>query len=211
LIEEKIVQKIIIIPGGGSFANFIRKAYTELQFSDELAHWMSIISMNYNGIELGKKYANLKTYENLNELKKQGENLCLFLPFQFLKKNDRLPHTWQVTSDSIALFLAKTLELKECFLVKDVDGILTKNNLVIKQITTTEFNKLKKSDKLLTVKSTGESLKGQSRPIDPYLLTLIEEWNISCVILSGSSNNRRIIDFYDDSKSLQEKIFTRII
>ena len=107
--------------------------------------------------------------------------------------------------------MAKKLGLNECFLIKDVDGILNEKSQVIKEISTTEFRKLKESGKLLEFKNENDKLKNQSRPIDPYLLTLIEKWNISCVILNGISDSQRITDFFDASKSLQEKIYTRII
>jgi aspartokinase-like uncharacterized kinase len=211
LFEKDIIQRIIIIPGGGSFANFIRKIYNELKFTDELAHWMSIISMNYNGIELSKEFPKLEIFEDYDKLKKIRKTFSIFLPYQFLKENDKLPHNWQVTSDSIALFLAKKFGLNECFLIKDVDGILNEKKQVIKEISVAEFRKSKESSKLLEVKRADDELKSQSRPIDPYLVTLIEKWKISCVILSGKSDNKRIIDFFDVSKSLQEKIYTRII
>ena len=211
LYEKDVIQKIIIIPGGGSYANFIRKIYDDLQFTDELAHWMSIISMNYNGIELGKKFPKLEIFEDYNKLKKMGKTFSMFLPYQFLKENDKLPHNWQVTSDSITLFMAKKFGLNECFLIKDVDGIINEKNQVIKEVSTKEFRKLKESGRLSELKSTDDELKSQSRPIDPYLLTLIEKWDISCVILNGGSDHQRITDFFDASKSIQEKIFTRII
>ncbi|MBY8991793.1 MAG: hypothetical protein KGD58_13685 [Candidatus Lokiarchaeota archaeon] len=211
LYEKDIIQKIIIIPGGGSFANFIRKIYDDLKFTDELAHWMSIISMNYNGIELGKRFPKIEAFEDYRRLKDTDKTFSIFLPYQFLKNNDKLPHNWQVTSDSITLFLARSFGVNECFLVKDVDGIMDEKTQVIKEISTREFRKLKEFGKLLRLKNSDDELKNQSRPIDPYLLTLIEKWDFSCVILNGTSGSHRIIDFFDASKSLQEKIFTRII
>lgn len=210
LYEEKLIQKIIIIPGGGSVANFIRKVYNELKFTEELAHWMGIVSMSYNGLELGKKFPKLKIIEEYNELKKLDKTFCIFLPFRFLKENDKLPHSWDVTSDSITLFLAKELRLDECFLIKDIDGILNKKNKVIREMSTIEFRKFKESGKLAEFESIDNELKNQTRPIDPFLITLIEKYKISCVILSGKSNNQRIVDFFDEQKSLQEKISTTI-
>lgn len=210
LYEEKLIQKIIIIPGGGSVANFIRKVYNELKFTEELAHWMGIVSMSYNGLELGKKFPKLKIIEEYNELKKLNKTFCIFLPFRFLKENDKLPHSWDVTSDSITLFLAKELRLDECFLIKDIDGILNKKNKVIREMSTIEFRKFKESGKLAEFESIDNELKNQTRPIDPFLITLIEKYKISCVILSGKSNNQRIVDFFDEQKSLQEKISTTI-
>lgn len=210
LFEKKIIQKIIIIPGGGTFANFIRTLYNELKFNDELAHWMAIISMNYNGIELSKKFPKLKIFEDINKLKEIERSLSIFLPYRFLKENDILPHNWQVTSDSIALFLAKTFGLKECFLIKNVDGVLNEEKQIIKEISTSNLRNLKETGKIFDPKNRAGELKNQSRPIDTYALTLIEKWNISCVIIGGKSDNQRITNFFDSSKSLTKKSYTRI-
>ncbi|MHA2393359.1 MAG: amino acid kinase family protein [Promethearchaeota archaeon] len=210
LYKEGLIKKIILIPGGGSVANFIRKVYTELKFREELAHWMGIVSMNYNGIELSKKFPKLKVIENFIELEKLGKIFCIFLPFKFLKENDKLPHSWDVTSDSITLFLAKELKLIECFLIKDIEGILDKKNQVIKEISPNDFRKLKESGSLAEFDKIENKLKNQTRPVDPYLMTLIEQYKIACVILSGTPNNQRILEFFDESKSSQEKIFTII-
>jgi len=210
LYDKGRIQKIILIPGGGTLANFIRKVYSELNFTEELAHWMGVISMNYNGIELSKKFPDLDIIEDINSLKKIDKSLCIFLPYLFLKEINRLPHSWDVTSDSITLFLAKELELPHCFLIKDIDGILNNENQVMKEITTSNYKKMKKSGKLGEFESIEGVLKNQSRPVDSYLLTLIEKWKISCVILNGKSNNQRILAYFDELKSNFEKIFSII-
>ena len=71
LYNENLIEKIILIPGGGTLANFIRKVYRELKFTEELAHWMGIVSMNYNGLELNKKFPNFEITEDFNRLKKR--------------------------------------------------------------------------------------------------------------------------------------------
>ncbi len=210
LYDKGRIQKIILIPGGGTLANFIRKVYKELKFTEELGHWMGVISMNYNGIELNKKFPELDIIEDIKRLKKLDKSLCIFLPYQFLKETDRLPHSWDVTSDSISLFLTKELEIPHCFLIKDVDGIYNNENQVMKELTTSEYKKMKKSGKLSEFESIEEELKNQSRPVDSYLITSIEKWKISCVILNGKANTYRIIDYFDKSKSNSEKIFSRI-
>jgi aspartokinase-like uncharacterized kinase len=210
LYDKGIIKKIILIPGGGSLANFIRKVYSELKFTEELGHWMGVISMNYNGIELGKKFPELEVIEEINKLKKLDKSLCIFLPYRFLKEIDILPHNWDVTSDSITLFLAKELEITQCFLIKDIDGILNKQNILMKELTTSDFTKMKKSGNLSDFKNTESELKNQSRPVDSYLITLIEKWKIPCVILNGKSNTQRIMEYFDLSKSNSDKIFSII-
>jgi hypothetical protein len=209
LYKKKLISNVILIPGGGSFANFIRNAYSELRFTEELAHWMGIISMNYNGLELIKKFPNLEVTEDFNRLKNLKNSFFLFLPFQFLKNNDKLPHSWDATSDSIALFLAKELGLNECFLIKDVDGILNNNNQVIKEISTLEFKEMKELGKLAELKFDSEELKERSKPIDSYLTILIDRYKISCIILNGSKNMNRILKYFQATKP-EEEIYTRI-
>ena len=209
LYNENLIEKIILIPGGGTLANFIRKVYRELKFTEELAHWMGIVSMNYNGLELNKKFPNFEITEDFNRLKKLDKSLSIFLPYEFLKENDKLPHSWDVTSDSISLFIANELGLNECFLVKDVEGILDSTNQVIKEISTSDFKEMKESGKLAEVKTTIEDLKERSNPIDPYITTLIDRYKISCIILNGSKNTLRISNYFQSIK-LEDKIFTRI-
>jgi aspartokinase-like uncharacterized kinase len=210
LYEEKVLDKIILIPGGGSFANFIRKIYSELKFTEEIAHWMGIISMNYNGLELNKKFPNLPVIENINNLKENENLFCIFLPYEFLKENDKLPHSWNVTSDSISLFIAKELGLNECILIKDVDGILDNENKVIKEISTSKLKEIIKFEELSEPLSESELLKKKTTPIDPYTTTLIDNDKISCIILNGTKNTFRILNYFKSTKP-EEKIFTKII
>ncbi|MFX1495875.1 MAG: hypothetical protein ACFFBZ_16445 [Promethearchaeota archaeon] len=209
LYDENLIDKIVLIPGGGSFANFIRKIYNELKFTEEIAHWMGIISMNYNGLELNKKFPNLEVIENYSRLKKNHRFFCIFLPYEFIKENDKLPHSWDVTSDSISLFISKYLGLNECFLIKDVDGILNNKNQVIKEITASKFEDMKETGKLAEVISNNEGLKEKTTPIDPYTTTLIDRYKISCILLNGSKNTMRILNYFKLSQT-EERVFTII-
>lgn len=210
LYNENLIEKIILIPGGGSFANFIRKIYNDLKFTEEIAHWMGIISMNYNGLELNKKFPNIEVIENYDKLKEDRKIFCVFLPYEFIKENDKLPHSWDVTSDSISLLIAKELELNECYLIKDVDGILNNKNQIIKEISASEFNEMKESGKLAESFSKIELLKKITTPIDPYVSTLIDKYKISCIILNGAINSHRILNYFKLTKP-EDKIYTKII
>ncbi|MFX1503756.1 MAG: hypothetical protein ACFFDH_22535 [Promethearchaeota archaeon] len=209
LYNENLINKIVIIPGGGSFANFIREVYNELKFTEDIAHWMGIISMNYNGLKLKNKFPEFEVFKDLMKLKKINRTLSIFLPYEFLKETNNLPHSWDVTSDSITLYIAGELGLKECFLIKDVDGILDDKNRVIKEILASEFKELKKRKKLAGVKSNIDELKERSTPIDIYTTTLIEKLKISCFILNGSKNMARILNYFT-STNKAEQIFTKI-
>jgi len=189
LYEDNTLQKIIIIPGGGSYANFIRSLDKKLVLGDDLAHWMAIFSMDYNGKDLKLLFP-------------------IFLPYNYLKKKDELPHSWDVTSDSIAIYIANKLNLNECYLIKDIEGIHNKNNEVIKEISTIQYRELKKSGGLVEIGLNQYNLK-KSKPIDSYLLTLIDKYKISCILLNGTLKNSRIINYFKNNE-LENQVYTKI-
>ena len=210
LFKEGFLKRIILIPGGGSFANFIRKAYSELKFTEEIAHWMGIISMNYNGIELNKRFPSLQIIENFKALKRENKIFCIFLPYEFIKENDRLPHNWDVTSDSISLFIANKLELDECYFIKDIDGILNNENQIIKEISVLDFKTMKEAGNLAEIDKNVEEIKKSSTPIDTFSISLIRSYNISCIILNGSKNTERILNYFKSERK-EGRIYTKIM
>ena len=210
LYEEKILQKIIIIPGGGSFANFVRSLDEDLQIGDDLAHWIAIYSMNYNGIILNRKYPDLETIEELKTFQDAKQMFCIFLPYNFLREDDTLPHNWDVTSDSIALYVANKLKLRRCFLIKNVDGIFNIDKELIKSISTFKYNELKDSNQLDKIIEGSNNIK-KSKPIDSHLLILIEKYKTPCYILNGRPDNQRIIEFFNTDIPDDKKIYTKLV
>lgn len=209
IYENDIVQKIIIIPGGGTYANFVRRIDEKISIGDELSHWMAIFAMNCNGIELSQKYNDIKYFDNLGELKKSNERIVIFLPYDFINQRDELPHSWSVTSDSITLYFAHQLGLKDCFLIKDIDGIISNKNEILRDLTTSEYKNLKNTDKILTINENQEKIK-YSQPIDSYIINLINKYNVNCIILNGCSNMKRIITFFDESEDDSKRFYTKI-
>ncbi len=208
LYEDNTLQKIIIIPGGGSYANFIRSIDKNLVLGDDLAHWMAIFSMNYNGKDLNRLFPDLECVDDFKSIQSAKRIFCIFLPYNYLRKKDELPHNWDVTSDSIAIYIANRLNLNECYLIKDIEGIYNKNNEVIKEISTIQYRELKKSGGLAEIGLNQDKLK-KSKPIDSYLLTLIDKYKISCILLNGTLQNSRIFNYFK-SIELENQVYTKI-
>jgi len=209
LYEDNIIQKIIIIPGGGTIANFVRNIYLEFKINDDLAHWIAIYSMNFNGLELKRKFPHLESVENFEHLKSEKRIFSIFLPYKYLRLIDPLPHSWDVTSDSITLYCTYKLGVNECFLIKGVDGVLDKNSNVIKELTTKKFLKLKKEDDLAKTKANLSDIKEQSKPIDAYLTKLIDLYKVNLIILNGVSPNLRILNYFSKIDQ-RNKIYSKI-
>ncbi|MFX0036347.1 MAG: hypothetical protein ACFE9I_12005 [Candidatus Hermodarchaeota archaeon] len=209
LFEDEIIKKIILVPGGGLLVDFIRHLYKKFHFNDDITHWMAIYAMDYNGKELKRKFPHLKINNDLKNLEKENRLISIFLPYNYLKEKDELPHSWDVTSDSITFYLAKTLGMNECFLIKDIQGIYDSNQNIIKKITTKDFKQFKLEGKLKEIDSTDLELKIKTKPIDPYLLTLIDCYKIPCIILNGVSPSSDIFKYFT-SNNIREKNFTKL-
>ncbi|TFG03305.1 MAG: hypothetical protein EU539_12370 [Promethearchaeota archaeon] len=215
LNEHNKISKIILIPGGGSLANFIRYLDKKINLGDDLAHWSAIYAMEFNGMKICKQIPEIKCNNDFKNLVQftEAENkqeLCVFLPYKYLKKNDELAHSWDITSDSIAVYVAHKLNLNACFLIKNVDGIYLKNkSQVVKEIRTTDYIHLELSTNMENDRWIPESIK-KSKPVDSNLTKLIDLYKIPCILLNGTKEKNRIIDFFDKTKPEKEKVYTKI-
>jgi aspartokinase-like uncharacterized kinase len=208
LYERNILYKIILIAGGGSYANFIRLLDQTLHIGNDISHWMAIYTMDLNGKKISRYFPRIKKTKNFEEIEKIERDFIVFLPYKSLRQNDVLPHSWDITSDSITLYLASKLNLKVCYLIKDVDGILNNKHEVIKNLNNEEFLRLKNAGNHDTYNSK-ERIKRTSKPIDSCLFKLINKYRINCIILNGTSSSLRILKYFkirDD----QNKVYTKL-
>ena len=132
-VNSTVHKKILLIPGGGKIADLVRK----MQVDDENAHWMAIAAMEINGSYLASLGANSLKPESFDELKPKGVDVLL--PYTLLRKNDELPHSWDVTSDSIAIWVAGKLKAKKVMKITDVDGIF-KDDKLVEEINVKDLN-----------------------------------------------------------------------
>jgi len=207
LLKENIIQNAIIIPGGGSRANFVRHLDVEFNLGDDLSHWMAIYAMDLNGILIKEEYPFIELIKDLKLLKNEinlpkNDPILVFQPYHYLKTKNPLPHSWDVTSDSITLYLAKKLGLNEIFLIKNVDGLMRiegESTRLIKRISIIEYEKLSRSQGFKINGEHSFELK-KSKPIDKYSLTLIKRYKIPCVILNGTRGKFRIQKYFKEQK-----------
>ncbi|WP_231844978.1 amino acid kinase [Methanocella arvoryzae] len=123
IAEEELAADILIVPGGGDFADTIRKVYREKQLSDDAAHWMAVLAMNQYAYYLADG-TGIPLADSL-----KGTGIRIALPYEILRKDDALPHSWDVTSDTIAAWMALKTGGR---LIKatDVDGIFADGKLL---------------------------------------------------------------------------------
>ncbi len=148
-----IYYKLLIIPGGGSFADHIRSLDSVFHFSPSIAHKMALLAMDQYGLLLSGFLTKAELVQKVELARK--ERYAILLPSQSLLKVSEkiIPHTWDVTSDSIACYIAAKAKADKLILVKDVDGIYkdfgTDKQLFLPQASAAEIKNTKCVDKML--------------------------------------------------------------
>tara|TARA_R110002049_G_scaffold127650_2_gene284494 strand:+ start:271 stop:846 length:576 start_codon:yes stop_codon:yes gene_type:complete len=116
LVETSISTPIVIVPGGGPFADQVREAQTLHHFDDSSAHHMALMAMKQFGLMLIALEAKCQPFNAL----KLEQSLSVWLPDDSLLMEPSLTHSWDVTSDSLSLWLASKLDAEQLFLVKHI-------------------------------------------------------------------------------------------
>lgn len=125
---EEIVQElketgedILIVPGGWVFADIVREIDSREKLDPSHAHWMAIAAMDMYAYYISNFGVDTVEADQPADIEISG--VAVLLPYGLLRKNDELPHSWGVTSDSIAVWLASRIGCREVVKVTDVDGI----------------------------------------------------------------------------------------
>jgi aspartokinase-like uncharacterized kinase len=121
--------RVLVIPGGGAFADLVRKEDGRLGLSESTAHRMAILAMDQYGLllcDLASLALPVSRLAEAGAVLRSGR-LPIFLPSRFLSQHDPFDHSWDVTSDSIAAYIAGLVRANALLLLKDVDGIFARD------------------------------------------------------------------------------------
>ncbi len=176
LSEASKEHKLILVPGGGEFADVVRKVDKRFKLSAEASHRMAVLGMDQYGFLLSdltkdacivSQLANVQKILNMNKLP-------IFLPSNHMINNDPLENSWDVTSDSIAAYIASQLCIRKVILVTDVDGVYLcdpKKYLDAKLIEQISIKQLETMHERTCV--------------DKFLLSLLSQSEIQCIVVNG--------------------------
>lgn len=118
-------HRILVVPGGGPFADTVREFDRTMGLSTDAAHWMAILAMDQYAHVLAERIAGAGLIEEPGALAQAlpSSGVAVLAPFRWMRSADVLPHTWDVTSDSIAAFVAGALDAARLILIKPASEI----------------------------------------------------------------------------------------
>jgi 5-(aminomethyl)-3-furanmethanol phosphate kinase len=109
---------LLVVPGGGGFADAVRAYDRRVGLGDETAHRMAILAMDQFGWALAELIPGAVRRTDLGSV--PVGPVSVLLPFALLRERDPLPASWDVTSDSIAAWVAGAAGAGRLVLVKAV-------------------------------------------------------------------------------------------
>src|SRR3954469_2758433 len=116
---------LVVVPGGGPFADGIREFDRRMGLSPDAAHWMAILAMDQYAHVLASRIPDAVLVEEPGCIREAvaAAGAVVLAPSRWMRSADVLPHSWDVTSDSIAAFVAGALDARRLILIKsDVDA-----------------------------------------------------------------------------------------
>jgi len=113
---------LVIVPGGGPFADQVRVSQKEMHFSDAAAHEMAILAMEQFGLVIAERHPRLQPARSLQDIETivaEG-GIPVWFPSQMTHNEDIAP-SWDITSDSLAAWLCGQIGSRHLLLCKQVD------------------------------------------------------------------------------------------
>ncbi len=184
-------QKLIVVPGGAEFADVVRSLDGRFHLSTYTSHMMAILGMDQYGMLLSNLMPGSITTNEIEEIEHILElnKVPIFLPSNLFLREDPLENSWDVTSDSIAVYVAGKLQVTKVLLVTDVDGIFNSDPKTFsgaKLIKTLSVNELLAMDKRTSVDKALPKLLLKT-PIDCFVVNGLFPERIKLVLANQNS------------------------
>lgn len=112
--------RVTVVPGGGIFADTVRASQRHWHFPDLPAHNMAVLAMAQTAQLLHALEPRLMLATDEAGIRRalHAGQPALWLPLMLLRDTPDLLTNWEVTSDSLALWLARLLNAERLVLVK---------------------------------------------------------------------------------------------
>ncbi len=126
-------RPVIVVPGGGQFAEKIRDLQNALRFDDAAAHRLAMLGMHQMAeiyFKLQPRLAPADSIEGIARILAIGQ-IPVWLPLQMCQDDPKIPTDWSITSDGLAARLCERMGCLPLVLLKstEVDATETAEQL----------------------------------------------------------------------------------
>ena len=169
---------MLVVPGGGPFADAVRAVDAQVGLSDEVAHVLAMQAMDQLGALLASLF--LPDAKLLTDLVAPRGLAVLRVAPAFENRSD-VPASWSVTSDSLAVLAAAAIGAEEAILLKPVAGVLARwpsDDPPLPAITADELAELQ--------------ARGGGRVVDGYLAAAVCRTRVNVVVRAPGGSGTRI-------------------
>jgi len=121
-LERQTADEVIIVPGGGALVETIRHWDQMHHLGEEACHWLALRTLAVNARFLAQLLlaANIIDYVG-----QRRPGVSILDGYAFASADEarpgKLPHSWAVTGDSLAVRVAILAKARELVLLKSVD------------------------------------------------------------------------------------------
>jgi 5-(aminomethyl)-3-furanmethanol phosphate kinase len=176
--EIATTRPVLVVPGGGPFADAVRAVDAQVGLADDVAHRLALRAMDQLGVLLAPLLPGAGLLAEL--VAPQSVGLLMAAP----AFADRLevPESWAVTSDSLAVLAAGAIGAEEAVLLKPVAGVLARwpsDDPPVARLTADDLQALQET--------------GGGRGVDAYLPNAVRRTGVTVAVRRpGSASGTRI-------------------
>jgi aspartokinase-like uncharacterized kinase len=125
------VGRVVIVPGGGPFADAVRLAQTRMGFDEGTAHQMAVLAMEQYGRALASFSSILSPVDSADAIRREliADRVPVWMPSAMVLSAEDIGQSWSVTSDSLAAWLAGRIGADKLLLVKHAKQLRGRANL----------------------------------------------------------------------------------
>jgi aspartokinase-like uncharacterized kinase len=173
--------RLAVVPGGGEFADVVRAMDSRFGLNAGVVHRMAVLGMDQYGLVLAGLVPRSRVAFSLGAIHglSGSGRVVVLLPSRLVFRARSLKASWDVTSDSIAAYVAGRLDARKLVLVTDVDGVFTVDP---KADAGAEF--------LKEISATGLLELGSRTSVDKFLPRMLLKYDLSCFVVNGRFSER---------------------
>jgi aspartokinase-like uncharacterized kinase len=168
--------RLLVVPGGGEFADAVRAADARFELSSQVSHKMAVLGMDQFGLMLSDLIPRSRVAFSLSVVEglSGSGRLVVLLPSRLVFRARSLPASWDVTSDSIAAYVAGRLSVSRLVLVTDVDGVFSADPKVDLH-----------AELVGEVSASGLLELGVRTSVDMFLPRMLLKFGLDCFVVNG--------------------------